>query len=79
VRPDSEPAPPKSSWWRRTYRRFQRFMFEKQPGYEPPYHASGQGATISDPRYPTIFMDARDELPSTRVDRVAPDDGDEPD
>ena len=49
-------------------------MFEKQPGYEPPYHANGNGATINDPRYPSIFMDAREELPSARVDRVAPED-----
>ncbi len=62
------------SWWRRAYGHFRHFMFEKEPGYEPPNHANGQGATINDPRYPTIFMDARAELPNTRVDRVAPDD-----
>jgi hypothetical protein len=74
VRPDDEPMPPILSWWRRTYGHIYHFMFQKTPGYEPPYHANGNAATINDPRYPRMFLQAREEFPSTKVDRVAPDD-----
>lgn len=37
------------------------------------YHANGHGATINDPRYPRMFVQAREEFPNTNVDRVDPD------
>jgi hypothetical protein len=76
VRPDDEPPPPALSWWRRLYGHFHHFMFEKQPGYVPPYHANGHGATIADPRYPEMFIEGRGVLDNPEAERITTDEND---
>ncbi len=77
VRPDDAPDPVPAPWWRRAYQHFHHFMFEKKPGYEPPYHNNFQGATINDPRYaPGLFNRERVDLSNPGADRIQSDEND---
>ncbi len=77
VRPEDAPEPVTPGWWRRAYQRFYHFMFEKEPGYEPPYHGNAQGATINDPRYtPGLFNRERVDLSDPEAERIATEDDD---
>jgi hypothetical protein len=71
VRPDGlpEPSDETRNLWSRLWSRFYRFMFEKKPGYVPPYHGNFQGATINDPRYPGLFNMPRSDDDGNEVER----------